>query len=240
MVNDTIANEVQKLHNLNARPIVVRNVSPYWKIDKTVCKQRRKELIESMNLDEEQIKFLVMYHGSVTNGRGIENLIRAVSKMSNVLAVILGNGDSSYTQSLSNLAKQELVSDKILFHPYVPLEILWQYVGAADVGIVNIENVCLSYFYSLPNKFNEIIQSETPVIGSNFPEISRIINDYNIGLTCDPYNVDDLTAKIKEMISNKKKYANFKMNLKKAKRELCWENEKHVLMKSYYDFLEKN
>ena len=233
MVNDTIADEVQNLHNLKDRPVVVRNVPPYWKIDKTVCEQKRKELIESMNVNGEQINFVAMYHGLLLNGRGIENLIRSVSKLSNVAAVILGNGEPSYVHALRKLVEREQVIDKILFHPYVPVENLWQYLGSVDVGIVNIENVCMSYYYSLPNKLLENIQSETPVIGSNFPEISNIINRYKTGLTCNPDDVNDIASAIEEMRNNKEQYATFKINLKIAKKELCWENEKMVLKSAF-------
>lgn len=233
VVNDTIADELKKLHNLKVRPLVVRNVSPYWKINETVCKQKRKELIESMNLNKGQIYFLMIYHGSLVKGRGIENIIRTVSKMSNVIVVILGNGEPSYLNTLHTIVEQEQVNDKILFHPYVPIENLWQYLGAADVGIVNIENVCLSYYYSLPNKLLENIQSETPVIGSDFPEISHIIKEYNIGLTCDPHDVTNIVSAIEKMRNNKDLYEVFKRNLRIAKKELCWENEKMILKSAY-------
>lgn len=237
MVNDSIADEVTKLHCLKDRPIVVRNLAPYSAIDESVCKQCRKELLRKIQLSEKT--FLLMYHGKITSGRGIENLLRAAALIENVAVVILGYGDAEYMIKLKSLIDELQIGKTVLFHPPVqPLE-LWQYVGAADVGIVTIENICLSYYYSLPNKLFENIQAETPVIGSNFPEIGRVINNYKIGLCCDSGNVDEMAFVINEMRNNQKLYSLFKQNLKKAKKDLNWENEKEVLINAYNNILSR-
>jgi len=121
----------------------------------------------------------------------------------------------------------------VLFHDAVPIEILWQYLGAVDLGAITIPNTCGSYYYCLPNKLFENIQAETPMIGNNFPEIIRIIEGYNIGLCCDPHNLDEIAANIEKMRDDKALYAKMKENLKSAKKELCWENEKKVLIEAY-------
>jgi len=233
MVNNTIADEVQKLHKLRERPVVIRNLPYHLEIDETVCMERRRELLASMNIDSGSQIFLLMYHGGLQRDRGIENLIKIVAEMTNVAAVILGNGEATYLNSLHDLVDEEQVSDRVLFQASVPVGILWQYVGAADAGLCILLNTCKNHFYALPNKLSENIQSETPVIGSNFPEIKRIIEGYNVGLICDPDDISDLIAAVEEMRSNKKQYKKFKMNLKKAKNDLCWEKEKQVLIEAY-------
>lgn len=235
MVNDSIAEEVLKLHHLKERPIVVKNVTSYWDIDKCVCKQRRKELLQKIHVAEST--FLLMYHGGITSGRGIDNLLRAAALIENIAVVVLGYGDADYMIKLRSLIDELHIEKKVVFLTAVQHSELWQYVGAADAGIVTIENTCLSYYYSLPNKLFENIQAETPVIGSNLPEISRVINNYKIGLCCDSGNVDEMAFVINEMRNNKKLYSFFKQNLKKAKRELNWENEKEVLINAYNNIL---
>ncbi|MBS4025867.1 MAG: group 1 glycosyl transferase, partial [Clostridia bacterium] len=89
------------------------------------------------------------------------------------------------------------------------------------------------YYYMLPNKFFENIQSLTPIIGSDFPEIRRIIKGYNIGLCVNPERIDEIANAIEEMRKNREMYSWFKRNLKYAKDELCWENERNVLEEAY-------
>ena len=61
----------------------------------------------------------------------------------------------------------------------------------------------------------------------------NIIEKYNIGLTCDPKNLQEIDSCIERMRTDKAFYAQCKENLKRAKQELCWENEKNVLIESF-------
>lgn len=45
MVNDSIADEVQRIHHLKKRPIVIRNIPNYWSVDDNICKVKRQEFI---------------------------------------------------------------------------------------------------------------------------------------------------------------------------------------------------
>ena len=231
MVNDTIANEVQRIHKLEKRPIVVRSTPFYWRIDKDIIKQKRKELLERLSLSEDT--FTIMYHGGIMKDRGIEALIELVSMNKEICGIILGNGDEEYLKSLQELAKNKSVNERILFHPAVPVHELWKYVGASDVGMVILRNTCLNHYYSLPNKLFENIQSLTPIIGSSFPEIEKIINQYQIGLTSDPENIFELNNCIEKLRIDKVFYEECKNNLMLAKSELCWENEKKILFEAY-------
>jgi glycosyltransferase involved in cell wall biosynthesis len=239
VVNDSIASEFQKIHRLKEKPLVVRNLPKSWKTDIQSCRTRRMEMMSELNINQNNDLFMLMYHGSIQKGRGIENLIKAVSKIDGAIAVIIGDIENLYSLSLLKLAISEKVEKRILFKPYIPLELLWQYLGASDAGMVNIENTCKSYYLSLPNKLTEYIQSETPVIGSDFPEIGYIINHYNIGLTCNPNDLQEIIHRIEELRSNKSLYWTFKANLIKAKQDLCWENEKELLKKAYSEILQK-
>jgi len=231
MVNDSIADEVQKIHNLKERPIVVRNIPNYWNIDESVCKKRRQEFCEQLGIPTDT--FIVMYHGGVISGRGIETLLKSIQISKNVVIVVLGNGEKSYLEQLEHLAEELQISGRVLFHNAVHIDDLWQYVGAADVGVTLAPNSCVNHYYMLPNKLFENIQSLTPIIGSDFPEIRKIIADYDIGLLVNPENAYEIADAIEDMRTNKEMYTRFKTNLKRAKEELCWENESKVLAEAY-------
>jgi glycosyltransferase involved in cell wall biosynthesis len=174
-----------------------------------------------------------MYHGGIVPNRGIEEIMKVLPTDQELFAVILGNGENSYIDKLKQMAETYAVSDRVLFHEAVSIEMLWEYVGAADVGIVNIPAVTKSYFYSLPNKLFENIQALTPVIGSNFPEISKVISEYNIGLLVNPESTEELAEAIAKLKNDKELYSAFKQNLTEAKKILCWENESKILREAY-------
>jgi glycosyltransferase involved in cell wall biosynthesis len=231
MVNDSIAAEVQKVHHLKNRPVVVRNMPRRWEIDPALCSARRRELCSMLNVPE--ATFLMMYHGAITTSRGIETLITAAGKIEDTAVVLLGYGKSGYVNQLKLHAEKAGMGGRVLFHDAVPVEILWQYLGAADVGVMIDSNVCKSYYYSLPNKLFENIQAETPVITSSFPEYMKIVQGYAVGLCCEPHNVSEVVAAMLKMKEDGELRALLKQNLRKAKREMCWEREKRVLAKAY-------
>ena len=235
MVNDTIAEEVKKMHHLREKPLVVRNIPAEWDPKEEICREQRIAFCHELQLPEDT--FLLMYHGVLTNGRGIENVVRAIAGLEKVAVILLGYGESSYVATIKSLIKSLGVEKKVLFHSAVPQGELWQFIGAADAGMVLIENVCLSYYYSLPNKLFENIQSLTPVIGSNFPEISQIIDSYEIGLCCNPSDPREIATTIEAMRTDKDKYAFYKKRLGAAKKELSWENEKIRLQNAYTTYL---
>ena len=237
MVNDSIADETARIHGLKEKPLVIRNICNNWQLDETAIAAARKAFLQELKLPEDT--FLVMYHGGLMAARGIEQLIEAAAINDRIALVILGNGEERYVSSLKQQVQEKQIADRVLFHPAVPHGELWKYVGAADVGMVTVQNVCRSYYYMLPNKFFENIQSLTPVICSDFPEVSSLVKEYGIGLTCDPADIQDINAKIEKMRTDKEFYESCKRNLLKAKEELCWEREKEKLVDAYRQLMEE-
>lgn len=234
MVNDSIADEVQRIHHLKDRPVVARNVPPNWKLDPVETARVRQEFLTALHLPEDS--FLVMYHGWVYPDRGIESMLRAIVLVPGTAAIVLGNAPNpDYGETLHALAKELGIQDRVLFHPAVPVEVLRNYVGAVDISInPGIGTTNRSYYLSLPNKFFEAIQSMTPLIASDYPELRQIVLEYGIGLLVDPEKPENIAAAIRRMRDDREFYTVCKKNLNRAKRELCWENEKSALKEAYW------
>lgn len=236
MVNDSIADEVQRIHRLKDRPVVARNVPSYWELDPAETARVRSAFFKTLELPENT--FFVMYHGAVVQDRGIENLLRAVEQVSGTAAVILGDSsDPSYLTSLQELCENLKISKRVLFHPAVPLYKLRNYVSAVDAGTDLGTSACKSYYFSLSNKFFETIQSMTPLIVGDCPEMGKIMRKYDIGVLVDPECIEDIAAAIERLRTDKEFYASCKKNLKRAKCDLCWEKEKNALQVAYQKIL---
>lgn len=231
MVNDSIADEVQKIYKLKKRPVVVRSTPDYWDIDEAACQNTRQDFLkvfEGRNQNTDR-PFIVMYHGGIMRNRGIETVIKLVAADSDIFAVILGNGEDNYLNYLKQMAETLAVKDRVLFHPAVPIKELCRYIGAVDLSVMMIEGNAKSYYYALPNKFFESIQALTPILASAFPEMKKLIDKYEIGMTCDPTKLDEIKDCVERIREDEGLYSMYKHNLQKAKEELCWEKEKKNL-----------
>lgn len=146
----------------------------------------------------------------------------------------MGNGDNDYLIELNRIVYQYDVNSRIIFHKAVSIDKLWKYVGASDLGIIIPKIVAKSYYFGLGNKFFENIQSMVPIVCNNTPEMAKIINKYNIGITIDPpNNVDKTSEAITKLQTNRNLYNLYKTNIFKAKENLCWENEREILIDAY-------
>ena len=224
MVNDSIAEEVQTIYKLKEKPLVIRNMPEKWSLDQEVTQDVRKQLRKELNVSEDT--FMVMYHGGISPTRGIEKMLEAVSKVPGIVALIMGQGSKDYIQALKAYTKTLNIEKRVLFKDAVAIEELWQFVSAADVGVSLAANTHKNHYYMLPNKLFENIQSLTPIIGSDFPEIRKIVKTFDIGLLVNPEESDEIAKTILTMKDNQKQYQTFKTNLIKAKEELHWGLEK--------------
>ncbi|CAL7963037.1 Glycosyl transferase, group 1 family protein [Gammaproteobacteria bacterium] len=125
---------------------------------------------------------LFLYNGMLSEGRGIELLLKIFSSLitPDKHIVFLGYGPleqnvRSYSENYQNIHYCSAVSpEKVI-----------DFIRRADVGLSIIENVCLSYKYCLPNKLFEYLLSGIPVIVSNFPDMVEIVEKYNCGWRVD-------------------------------------------------------
>ncbi len=236
MVNDSIAEEVCRIYNLKEKPIVVRSIPSKWKIDAAKSKKIRQYYLSSLGVNDNC--FICMYHGAITTSRGVEELIEVISKTENTVGIILGNGLSEYIHKLKDLSYQLDVNKRILFLPAVNLEELVNYLCASDCGVIVSSIKYRSYYFGLPNKFFENIQSLTPIICNNTPEMANIVKQYKIGLTIDPPgSIESTVQAVNQLSTDKELYRKLKSNLIQAKNELCWENEKERLRDAYLKIL---
>ena len=218
-VSDAIANEYVRLYGIE-KPVLVLNTPAY------VDLKKKNIFREKFGITHEQTIFL--YQGSLAKGRGIENILTLFSKHIDKNSVIVFMGFGHFEEEIK---KYTLKYKNIFFHPAVSPNILLNYTSSADFGISTIEDICLSYRYSLPNKMFEYIMAEVPVIVSDLPEMKRIVEDYKVGVVATSNSGKGLADAIKKATSMDK--AELNTNIKKAKKIFNWEEQEKVLLEVY-------
>jgi glycosyltransferase involved in cell wall biosynthesis len=171
---------------------------------------------------------LFIYQGGLANGRGISMILDTFSKVTEDKHVVfMGKG------ALGNLIKNYSCKfTNIHFHNAVNPEEVLRYTSSADIGISLIENVCLSYYYSLPNKVFEYLLSGLPIIVSDFPEMGKFIDENKCGwkVNVDSKALFDLIKNISnaELIEKKEEAI-------RCKNKFSWHMEEQLLLKIYED-----
>jgi glycosyltransferase involved in cell wall biosynthesis len=123
-----------------------------------------------------------VYLGMLIRGRGIEICLDAFAAgPSDAHVVFIGSGNLE--QTITDYAERE---PNIHFHQPVPHDHVVSLVGSADYGLCLVERTSLSDYYCLPNKLFEYGFARIPVLASKFPEISRVVEQYSLGVCCDP------------------------------------------------------
>ncbi|MCF8372627.1 MAG: glycosyltransferase [Bacteroidales bacterium] len=171
---------------------------------------------------------VVLYQGSVNVGRGVDLVIKAMKFLEGVEFWVIGSGDVE--NEMKALAHSEGVADKVKFFGRIPFADLRQYTRQAMVGISLEENRGLNYYYALPNKLFDYIHAGVPILGSDLPEISRIIDSYQVGIVAKSREPEYIAREIRMMLSDQEMRSRWDDNLKEAAHGLCWENEEKELM----------
>lgn len=177
---------------------------------------------------------IILYQGALNMGRGIEAAIRAMQFVNGAELWLAGEGD--LTDQLKQLVDDLQFEGKVKFLGRLPIAELIKVTRQADLGISLEEDLGLNYRYALPNKLFDYIQAGVPVLVSNLPEMRRIVEQYDIGAIAETHQRKDLAQKITSVLFDTKKNMLWKENLKRAAKELCWENEESVIREIYTPF----
>ena len=169
-------------------------------------------------------KKVLLYQGSVNVGRGLELMIDTVRLLENYILVIVGTGD--IIDNLEQTVLTKGLENKVKFTGKVLPKDLKHLTPNATVGLSLEEDMGLNYRYALPNKIFDYIQAEVPVIVSDLPEMKKLVEQYRVGQVLDTRTPKSLAELIQEVDS--KEYLD---NLKKAKKDLNWDQEKGQLIK---------
>ncbi|RRQ47004.1 glycosyltransferase family 4 protein [Chryseobacterium sp. SC28] len=199
-----------------------------YDIDKPLVINNLPRRMEFTGIRENSQK-IILYQGWLNYSRGIDKAILAMKFIENAELWIAGTGPME--DEFRKLAKRTGLGDRIKFLGKLAPEDLRKITPKADVGLSIEENNGLSYYYSLPNKVSDYIQSRVPVVVSNFPEMANIVQTFGVGEIIDNHSPEHLAEKINLVLQNGKAF--YLHNLNVASEELCWENEEDKLLKIF-------
>lgn len=215
VVSDSIGRWYAKKYNLS-KVHVIRNI-PY---EEDIQTFKSSILKDTFRIGPDELLFI--YQGIIGRGRGIDIFLEVFSKLPvDKHMVFMGFGTE-----VDKIKEYAAKHPNIHFQPAVSPDQIKTYTSGADVGLHMAENVCLSYYYSLPNKFFEYIHCELPVIVSDFPDMSYIVNKYDCGWAI-PVSADELYKKIMSLTIEEVQAK--KANVRTCRLDYSWQNEEKKL-----------
>lgn len=176
------------------------------------------------NIPSDHIIFI--YQGIISQERGIRTLLDVFSKVGPDLHIVfMGFGIDT------EMVKQKAIEkENIHFHEAVQHSEMKNITSSADVGFCVLANDCLNHYYCLPNKVFEYIQSDIPVIASNFPELKVFVEANEFGWVCEPTS-EGIKAIVSIITKQDIHICTQQIKLKKNKYD--WRNEEIIYIKNF-------
>ncbi len=174
----------------------------------------------------------VLYQGNLSRGRNLPLLIEAFGRIrGDATLFMLGDGE------LAGALKAQVHRNgraNVFLGPWVSQEKLLPLVSQADLGIIPYpgDNVRNSK-YCTPNKLFEYIEAQIPICASDLPELSRIIETYNIGRTYSMRSADLIARAIDNCVEQYRNGAFSSSSLAAAREDFAWKKQERLLIDLY-------
>lgn len=179
---------------------------------------------------------LLLYVGKVTAGRGVGEFLAVLPKLRGVVFTTVGPCDDRTRAMLERQADRLGVAARFRILPAVPFEQVVDYIKGADLGIISVEPVTLSYQYCMPNKLFEMSFADVPIISNELDEIREYLEENGNG---ELTNFDDKSTLLYIVARMLNKKDSFKLD-DKAMRALAakysWDAQA-VKLRRIYDSL---
>ena len=175
----------------------------------------------------------LLYQGALNKGRGLEALVAAMPEIDMHLK-IAGSGDIE--EELKAQAADLGVLDKVSFLGMLDPADLPPLTVSAFAGINVSENLGLSYYYSLNNKYFDYVHAGLPAITNPFPEYMALEEKY----PCSVYATSasqEIVKAVNLLLNDKELYQKLKKNCLLAARDLVWSNEEKTLLTVYEEIV---
>jgi glycosyltransferase involved in cell wall biosynthesis len=146
---------------------------------------------------------IVLYHGSFTRERGLDELAEAMLEPALADAHLVYLGFGGYRAMLDAIAADSRFNGRVHVLDAVPPDDLMTWIGGADVNAIPLQRSTLNHVLATPNKLFESIAAGVPVVVSDLPEMRRIVLDDPDGPLGDvfwPVSPAAIAAAIREIL----------------------------------------
>jgi glycosyltransferase involved in cell wall biosynthesis len=178
---------------------------------------------------------LVVYCGHLYEEKGIEHILLTASKLSkkNVLFVLVG-GFAKDISRWKKLCKTKFICN-VSFKGFVNNLEIPRYLKAADVLIMPYNTTTdfniMDINTTSPMKLFEYMASKRPIVSTNIPTISKIIEHNKSGLLAEANNIEQLSSYVVELIEDSEKSKKLASKAFEDVKKYTWVNRCRKILK---------
>jgi glycosyltransferase involved in cell wall biosynthesis len=177
----------------------------------------------NLRVGEEDL--LVVYQGSGINpGRGVMELINAMTMLERIRLIITGSGDM--IEEVKHAVSYKGLGNNVIFLPRMKWEEMMQFTMCCDAGLSLDPDSCINQRFSLPNKLFDYIAAGIPAIVSPLPEVSAVVDRYACGLILSHVTPYTIAGALERLRDDRGLLAELKEKALEARKVLNWENER--------------
>ncbi len=233
-VSESISKYLKNFYGLNTSPSVIYN-SP--KVNKFLSSDFSNSFNLRNKLGIEKKSKILIYVGAVTVGRGLENVLFSIKDLKDINFVTLGPKNPKVLDTIKKIIIDINLEERVfLLDPVPPNEVL-NYIKSADASILPIENVCLSYFYCMPNKLFESVFAGLPVMVSDMIDMKNFVTKYKCGSVVNINCKKELKDDIFNFFKERKDFILSKEYKNNLVEKYSWEAQEKKLLNIYYSTL---
>ena len=177
---------------------------------------------------------LLLYQGRVNVGRGVDWAIDALEWLDGCRLVVAGDGDLEGEMRAYAAAKPW--ADRVLFTGRLMPEALRALTPQADVGLVMLEDMGLSYRYALPNRIGDLVEAGVPMVVSDLPEMASFVRRHGVGEVMRGTGARALAESVRAVLDKGRGAYDFQS----AREDMNWNKEKQILIQTANKLRVKN
>jgi glycosyltransferase involved in cell wall biosynthesis len=219
-VSEEIARGLASLYRLPKPPLTVMSVPPFH----PATFRPTGEVVR------------VLYHGSLTPGRGLEETIDSVSAWkARTTLTLRGPGEPYYVAALAARIAARDLSGRVSIEPPVPMTELVREAAPFDIGLLALPGHSQHNAFALPNKLFEYIMSGLALCVSDLPAMARLVARYDVGVTLSDVTPAAIAAAINRLYPSA--IDRFKRTSIATAAELNWEAMQKPMVEAYEQVL---
>lgn len=223
--NPSRADYLHALHG--SRPTVVGNYPPT-----PGAHMQPKDLRAALGIPADNL-VLIFQGGFYLDSRCFTTVAAALRTLPGWHWVIIGFGSTATISALHRILLEHGIADRTHILPEVAVDELLSYTAGADIGIVPLTNVDLNCYLGDTNKLFEYLMAKLAVVGSDFPEIRRVVLDNAtgpVGALFDPADPASIAAALEKTAAS---LAAFQHNAEHVRATFSFDNESRTLTDLY-------